>query len=166
MLKSAIVTTISIVSFCSIVSIADAKDRSSDLGTNFNRSHQPQSDLIASDREHPLTHDDAGVQTEIASIHQAISEHYRNWNERLAPSSNAWSGACSFLEVKSLKLLSLSSTNAELEAEVQSQSYSLLGVHIKPRQWAFKKYQEKYDTRVNTTKISLEKINGKWKVRS
>jgi hypothetical protein len=174
MLKSAIVATTAIASLLSITSIVHAHDRASNLTTNFSQvsradvmpSIQPRISLIAGEQEHQFTNNDAGVQTEIQSIHQAISQHYREWNERLAPSGQSWSGACSFFEVKSLKLVSLSDTSAQLEAEVESQSYSLLGIHVKPRQWAFQKMEESRRSSKSAVKINLEKSKGKWKVRS
>jgi hypothetical protein len=163
MLKSAILLTTAIGSILSISSIANAAGKSNNLITQPNSVHHFSSNLIAKGKKAQIDRQDPAISRDLPGISQAISKHYKEWNEKLAPSGNAWSGACSFIEIKSLKLTSLSELEAEVEVKTESQSYSLLGLNVKPRQWVYKKYEDSLNQK-QTRKISLKKYDGKWKV--
>jgi hypothetical protein len=163
MLKSAILVTTAIAAILSISSIANAAGKSNHIVTKPNSLHRFTSNLIAKGKKAQIERQDPAISRELPGISQAISEYFKKRNESFAPSANAWSGACGFWEVKSLTMVALSEKKAQVKAEIEQTSYSLLGMNTKPRQWAYQKI-DRNGGRQSESNISLEKNDGKWKV--
>jgi hypothetical protein len=162
MLKSAILVTTAIASILSIANIANAAGKSNH-SIKINSAHHFTNKLIAKGKKTQIDRQDPAISRELPGISQAISQYYKEENERLAPSVRAWSGACRFLEVKSLTIVDISDKKAEVRADVNVTFYSLLGMYTKPRQWAYEK--SKLNTnRSSESTITLKKDDGKWKV--
>jgi hypothetical protein len=157
MLKSAILLAISIAtaSSWSIPPIANARL----IGkASAHQSHyQSKSSLVA--RQSKITPKSIS-ESDLQGINQTITEHYLNKNQIL---ENAASNARRFYEVKSLKLLSFSSTKAQVEVEEHIRSYVLANTHLDPQQRSFQKVSGSEYTK-HVFNIDLEKLAGKWRI--
>jgi hypothetical protein len=162
MLKSAIAATISIVSILFISSIADA--RSLSQKSKHHTVNQSKSLLIAKNIK--TSNNIVIPESDLKGIHQAITKRYKLLNEQRIPSKEVWSGACSFIVVKSLKIVyfvaSEEAGTATVETEEEQQTYSIKGVQKKPRVLAFQKYKEKSSLYKKNNIISVLKKDGKW----
>jgi hypothetical protein len=156
MLKSAIFTTISIASLLSLTSIADA--RPVDKKSIHNPENLPTLHLTAKQSQSNIS------QSDINGISQAISQYFRDKNNKEMPSSpEDDKPACWFFEVKSLKLVSLADNQAEVLAKVNAQSYEIKRISNNPPRWSYKKNYASIEAK-NEHSIQLKKSNGKWKV--
>jgi hypothetical protein len=158
MLKSAILLTAIASSILSISSIANARTISQ-ISTSHS-TNIPKLYLVAKQSKSTA---DTVPQSDLKEIQQAISQFYKLQNEKRAPSGRSWSGACLFDEVKTLKLISFSNTEAQVSADIETTSYGLQGMRTTPRKWAFKKEK---GTIEKATIIALDKFKGKWRVHS
>ncbi len=149
MLRSTILTTISIVSLLSIVTIADAKERSSHQKSTH-RSHA-QSTLHLTTKKPSIV-----PQTDLQGIHQAISAYYRDKNQALIPKQPK-NQSTKFFEVKSLKLISFAGNVAVLATEVEQKYYTLTGTSIKK--------SEPSRDKAENIRFKFEKISGKWQLK-
>ena len=155
MLKSAIVTTISIASLLSISSIADAR--------SINKKSTHHSDDRNSLHFIVKQSNSSVSKSDLNGISRAISQYYKEQNTKEMPLPQTESGACFFSEVKSLKLVFLSEDSAEVKADINRQSYTLKRIDAKPLRWSYKKNPNSVLAK-GTGSILLKKFNGKWKV--
>jgi hypothetical protein len=153
MLKSAILTTISISLLLSITTSANAKERA-----NYLRSNLSSLDLIA---KQPQSN---AAQSDLQGIGQAISQYFKDKNNKEMSNGQA-GGVCFFFEVKSLKLVSLSDDNAEVLVKVAAQGYQVERASTNSSKWLYKKTQASLPAK-NEHMMILKKSNGKWKVSS
>jgi hypothetical protein len=154
MLKAFIATSVSILSLFSVSSIADAgsmNKKSADQTQLHLITKQSQSNVSASD---------------LKGISQAIAAYYKEQNNRDLPMAiEAEPKSCFSAEVKSLKLVSISSDDAQVEAEVKRQSYLVKRISNNPPQWAYENSRiSTFINMKNVGSIMLKKTNGKWKV--
>jgi hypothetical protein len=150
MLRSIIVAAIPLVSLFSIASIADTKERSIDRQAT-RHSHQPLLHLTTK-KSQPII-----PQADLQGIHQAMSAYYRNKNQALIPARSKNQNT-KFFEVKSLTLISFSSNVAVLDTEVDQKYYTLTPTSIKKA--------ESSRDKTETLRFKLEKVSGKWQLKS
>ena len=153
MLKSAILTTISISILSSVTIVADAKER-----MNHPQQNLSSLDLIAKQSQ------SNAAQSDIKGIGQAISEYFKDKNNK-EMSSGQVGGTCFFFEVKSLKLVSLADDNAEVLVKVAAQGYQVERASTNSSKWLYKKTQASLPAK-NEHMMMLKKSYGKWKVSS
>jgi hypothetical protein len=159
MLKSAIIVTTAIASILSISSIANAAIKSNHI-IKINSAHHFTSKLIAKGNKARLNRQDSNPSNQLTGIKQAISEYYKDRNNKEMPLPSE-PGGCFFTEVKSLKLVSFSGTDAEVKAEVHKQGYSRERISNKSLEWGYKKTIVSVK---GVSSIMLKKTDGKWKV--
>jgi hypothetical protein len=152
MLKSAILTIISISLLSSISISADAKERANYPQLNLSL------DLIAKQSQ------SNAAQSDLQGIGQAISQYFKDKNNKEMSNGQA-GGVCFFFEVKSLKLVSLSDDNAEVLVKVAAQGYQVERTSTNSSKWLYKKTQTSLPAK-NEHMMILKKSNGKWKVSS
>jgi hypothetical protein len=152
MLKSAILTTISIALLSSITISANAQEQA-----NHPRSNLSSLDLIA---KQPQSN---AAQSDLQGIGQAISQYFKDKNNKEMSNGQA-GGVCFFFEVKSLKLVSLSDDNAEVLVKVAAQGYQVER-NSNSSKWLYKKTQASIPAK-NEHMMILKKTSGKWKVSS
>jgi hypothetical protein len=156
MLKSSLVASISIASIFSITSIADA--RPVNKKSVQNADSLPTQSLIVKQSQSNIS------QANLNGISQAISEYYRDRNNKAIPSSlEDGKQGCWFVEVKSLRLVALADNNAEVIAKIHDQNYKVKLISDRPTQWSYNKTLASHEDKVEH-QIELKKLNGKWKV--
>jgi hypothetical protein len=163
MLKAFIATSVSIASFLSIANIADAEPIAQQSAHRVNR--QTTLHLITKPaKSAPSKNKTVSLSRQVADIRLAIVQYYKEVNDKTIPGAASGFGAGRFVEVKGLKLISLSSTNATVEAAITERNYNFSRAFTK----RIKLSPEKDPNLLNKTdgneNIRLEFTQGKWKV--
>jgi hypothetical protein len=167
MLKLAIAATVSIS--ISIATIADARSLNPAL-THYSL-EQPKSYLAAQQSKSTTNIS----QKDLQGIHKAVSNFFGDTNRKIAPDPEFSSvyheyrlrgNTCFFIEVKSVKILSLSSTNAKINVDAEEQKYIVEIIQQQPPLLSFKKENNKDSLAKRVYPINLEKINQKWRIRT
>jgi hypothetical protein len=164
MLKAFIATSVSISSLLSITSIADAGsiNHQSDHHTN----HQTTLNLITKQTKSATGKNKTAVSLsrQVADIRIAIIQYYKEVNDKTTSGAASGFGAGRFVEVKGLKLVSLSGSNATVEAAITARNYDFSKAFTK----RIKLNPDKDPNLLNKTdgneNIRLEFTQGKWKV--
>jgi hypothetical protein len=160
MLKSAILVGNAIASILSISSIANAAGKSNHIITKHNSVYHFNSNLIAKGKKAQIDRQNSNPSNELTGIKQAISEYYKDRNNKEMPLPSE-PGGCFFVEVKSLKLVSFSGNDAEVKGEVHKQGYSRERISNKSLEWG---YTKTIVLVKGVSSIMLKKSDGKWKV--
>jgi hypothetical protein len=160
MLKAFIATSISITSLLSIASIADAGS------INQQSNHQITLNLITKQPKSVTGKNKTAVSLsrQVADIRLAIVQYYKEVNDKTIPGAASGFGAGRFVEVKSLKLVSLSSTNATVEAAITERNYTFSRAFTKRIKLSPEKDQNLLNKINGSENIRLEFTQGKWKV--
>jgi hypothetical protein len=120
------------------------------------------------DRANTTASQGAKLKEQLKSIYRAANVHYSTLNTQALPKPPITEGSCTFQEVKSLKLLSFSADKAELEVTIAEKTYSFKPdrpITATLTQWGYKFKLDKATSRFITTKLALEKVDGKWQVK-
>jgi hypothetical protein len=163
MLKAFIATSVSIASILSIANIAGSEPIGQQSAHRVN--HQTTLHLITKPAKSvPSKNKTVSLSRQVADIRLAIVQYYKEVNDKTLPGAASGFGAGRFVEVKSLKLVSLSSTNATVEADITARNYNFSRAFTK----RIKINPEKDPNLLNKTSgienILLEFTQGKWKV--